>query len=144
MAKIYTRFVKIPQVSFGWEVGVMDCMREIKSTLIGLMMWIRLQPMKYFVCCAIVKGGCGSVPLAVGWTLPNPMDRAVINSVISSMNTIRRNAYAYWLRTNKDGFGQARVMVYLYSVLRNCWQILKPITIIIGVTEVCWVMKCGI
>lgn len=36
--KIYTRFVKIPQVSFGWEVGVMDCMREIKSTLIGLMM----------------------------------------------------------------------------------------------------------
>ena len=38
MAKIYTRFVKIPQVFFGWEVGVMDCMREIKSTLIGLMM----------------------------------------------------------------------------------------------------------
>ena len=53
------------------------------------------QRMKYFVCCAIVKGGCGSVPLAVGWTLPNPMDRAAINSVISSMNTIRRNAYAY-------------------------------------------------
>lgn len=71
------------------------CMWTVKGTPTGQMMRTRLLPMKSFVCCMTVKDGCGSALLVVVWNLPNPTDRAVISSVIFSMNTIRRNAYAY-------------------------------------------------